>query len=169
MEQIKAYENFPARLVIVSVLVNVAIYVLGTAILSGYGPLMAGLYLLYCLGNEVHIMRTSCVDCYYYGKWCALGKGKIAPLFFKKGDPPRFTEKDITWKELVPDMLVLIFPLAGGGILLLRDLSWGMSGMLAGLLALSFGGNYLVRSRIACKFCKQREPGCPAEQLFSRR
>ena len=169
MEQIKAYENFPARLVFVSVLVNVSIYILGAAILSGYGPLMAGLYLLYCIGNEVHIMKTSCVDCYYYGKWCALGKGKIAPLLFKKGDPLRFTMKDITWKDLVPDMLVLIFPLAGGGILLIRDLSWGMSGMLAGLLALSLGGNYLVRSRIACKFCKQREPGCPAEQLFSRR
>jgi hypothetical protein len=114
-------------------------------------------------------MKTSCVDCYYYGKWCALGKGKLASLLFKKGDPLRFAEKDITWKDLVPDMLVLIFPLAGGGILLLREFSWGMSGMLAGLLVLSFGGNYLVRSRIACKFCKQREPGCPAEQLFSRR
>jgi hypothetical protein len=25
-----------------------------------------------------------------------------------------------------------------------------------------------VRGQLACKYCKQRELGCPAEQLFSK-
>ncbi len=168
MEPIKAYENFPARMVAFAVSVNLSIYAIGASILSGYGPVMAGLYLLFCLGNEIHIMKMSCADCYYYGKQCALGRGRIAPFLFRKGDPRRFIAKKITWKDLLPDMLVLLIPLIGGAILLLNVFSWGRLGMLAVLLTLSLGGNYIVRSRIACKYCKQRELGCPAEQLFSR-
>jgi len=40
--------------------------------------------------------------------------------------------------------------------------------LLALLIGLATQGNYLVRSRIACKYCKQRELGCPAEKLFRK-
>lgn len=168
MESVKPYEHFPFSMVLFAVLVNVSIYALGVAILSGFGSVMAALYLLYCLGNEVHVMKMSCVDCWYYGKWCALGRGKAAPLLFKRGDPKRFTSKCISWKELLPDMLVLLIPLVGGIALLVRGFSWSTAMMLAVLPALSFGGNYLVRGRIACKYCKQREIGCPAERFFGK-
>ncbi len=168
MSEVKAYENFPFRMIALAQLVNLSIYALGAVILWGFAPLMAGIYLLYCLGNEIHVMRMSCVDCYYYGKRCALGRGKVAPLLFKRGEPQRFIAKTITWKELLPDMLVLAFPLVGGTILLIRNFSLSAAGMLAALLVLSLGGNYVVRSRIACKYCKQREIGCPAERLFSK-
>lgn len=168
METVKSYENFPFSMVLFAVLVNVSIYALGVVILSGFGNIMAALYLLYCLGMEIHVMKMSCVDCYYYGKWCALGRGKAAPLLFKQGDPKRFTSKCVSWKELLPDMLVSLIPLVGGVALLIRGFSWSLTLMLAALLALSFGGNYLVRSRIACKYCKQRELGCPAERFFGK-
>jgi hypothetical protein len=168
MEEVRAYENFPLRLVCISVLVNVSIYALGAYILSGYDPLIAALYLLYCIGNEIHVMKMSCVDCYYYGKWCALGRGKVAPFLFKRGDPGRFTAKIISWKELLPDMLVLMLPLVGGAALLIQGFSWSMALILTFLPALSLGGNYFVRSQIACKYCQQRELGCPAEQFFSK-
>ncbi len=126
------------------------------------------LYILFCIGNEVHVMKTSCVDCYYFGKWCALGRGKLAPLFFKRGDPQRFNKKSISWKDLLPDMLVTVFPLVGGIVLLIKDFSWWIVLALILLLALTFQGNYLVRTRIACAFCRQRELGCPAEQFFNK-
>ena len=107
MEALKPYENFPFSMVLFALLVNVSIYAFGVAILSGFGIIMALLYLLYCLGIEIHVMKMSCVYCYYYGKWCAFGRGKVAPLLFKQGDPERFTSKCISWKELLPDMLVL--------------------------------------------------------------
>ena len=168
MESVKPYEKFPFSLVLFSVLVNVSIYALGVVILSGFGNSMAALFLFYCLGMELHVMRTGCVDCYYYGKWCAFGRGRVAPLLFKQGDPKRFTSKCMSWKDLLPDMLVLLIPLVGGSALLVRGFSWSMAVMLVALLALSFGGNYVVRSRIACKYCKQRELGCPAEQFFGK-
>jgi hypothetical protein len=168
VEPAKTYENFPFSMVLVAVLVNVSIYALGVAILSGFGNIVAALYLLYCLGVEIHVMKMSCVDCYYYGKWCAFGRGKVAPLLFKQGDPKRFTSKCMSWKELLPDIFVLLIPLVGGIALLIQGFSWIMAMMLVALLALSFGGNYIVRSRIACKYCRQRELGCPAEQFFGK-
>lgn len=168
MDSVKPYENFPFSMALLALLVNVSIYALGVAILSGLGISMAALYLLYCIGMEIHVMKMSCVDCYYYGKWCAFGRGKAAPLFFKQGDPTRFTSKCISWKELLPDMLVVLFPLVGGSALLIQSFSWSMAMMVVALLALSFGGNYFVRSRIACAYCKQRELGCPAEQFFGK-
>ena len=169
METMRSYENFPVRLVVAAVLVNVAIYALGAFILAGFGGVMMALYLFFCLGNEVHVMKMSCVDCYYYGKWCAFGKGKAAALFFKQGDPQRFLTKTISLKELTSDMLIIIFPLVGGTALLIRDFSWVVVIALGLLLTFSLGGNYLIRSRVACACCKQREIGCPAEQFFSRR
>jgi hypothetical protein len=168
VETIRSYENFPARLIVAAVLVNVSIYTVGAFILAGFGIMMMALYILFCLGNEFHVMKTSCVDCYYYGKWCAFGKGKAAALLFKQGDPRRFLTKSISWKELMPDMLIVTFPLVGGTALLIRTFSWDTVIALAVLLILSFGGNYLIRSRIACGRCKQCELGCPAEQFFGK-
>ncbi len=169
METVRSYENFPIRLVAAAVLVNISIYALGAFILAGFGSIMMALYLLYCLGYEVHIMTMSCVDCYYYDKWCAFGRGKLAALFFKQGDPQRFLIKSMSRKELLPDMLVMIFPLVGGIVLLIRDSSWWTVVALVLLMTLSFGGTYLIRSRVACACCKQRELGCPAEQFFGKR
>ena len=168
MQPAKLYEDFPFPLVLLSILVTVSIYSLGVAILSGFGITMTALYLLYCLGVEVNVMIMSCVDCAYYGKWCAFGRGKAAPFFFGRGDPKRFTTKCISWKELLPDMLVLLIPLFGGIALLIHRFSVSLALMLAALLVLSSGGNYLVRSKMACKHCKQRELGCPAEQFFGK-
>ncbi len=169
MDTIRTYENFPIRLVITAVMLYVSIYAIGAFIFAGFGTIAMALYLLYCLWNEFHIMKKSCADCYYYGKWCAFGKGKVAPLFFRRGDPQRFLTKSISRKELIPDMLVMIFPVVGGIVLLIRGFSWGIAIALAFLVALSFYGNYLVRSRFACSLCKQRELGCPPEQFFGRR
>ena len=168
MEPVKTYEDFPFPMVLFAVLVTLSIYGLGVAILSGFGKSMAALYLLYCLGVEIHVMKMSCVDCAYYGKSCAFGRGKVAPFLFRQGDPKRFASKCISWKEFLPDMLLLLIPLVGGMILLIPGFSWSLAMMLVALVALSFGGNYLVRSKIACKYCKQRELGCPAEQFFGK-
>jgi len=169
MEALKPCEDFSASKIVPAVLLSFSIYALGATVLSGFGILPALFYLLYCVGTEINVMKTGCVDCFYYGKWCAFGKGKVAPLLFKRGDPARFPAKSISWKELLPDMFVVLIPLAGGITLLIRGFSWGVTLMLAFLLALAFQGNYLVRSKIACKYCKQRELGCPAERFFGKK
>ena len=71
-------------------------------------------------------------------------------------------------KDIIPDFLTFIFPLIGGIALLISNFSWLIIVLLVILVILGFGGNAVVRGSFACKYCKQREIGCPAERLFSK-
>ncbi len=168
MEENITYENYPVRMIAASQLLNVLIYALGIYILAGFGLWMAGTFAAYCLWLEIRVMKFSCTECYYYGKACAFGRGTIAAFLFKQGDPARFAARTMSHKQLLPDLLVLVFPLIGGIVLLLRTFSWSLAVLLLALPALSLWGTYLVRSRIACRYCKQREIGCPAERFFNK-
>jgi hypothetical protein len=152
---------------LLSILLSLSIYAVGAVILLGYGVILAILYLMFCMGVEFRIMKKSCVNCYYYGKDCGIGKGRLCSLLFKRGDPATFAERTVSRADLVPDFLVALFPLGGGVVLLMRNFSIGLAALVALLALLVTVGNFLVRSSYACKYCKQREIGCPAEKLFS--
>jgi hypothetical protein len=169
MHNHKAYENFPLWIPLLSCTLSLSIYALGAVILSQLAMLFVVLYLMFCLWLELRILRESCVNCYYYDKTCGLGRGKLCALFFKKGNPEEFAKKQISWKDLIPDFMVLIFPLIGGIIVLIRDFSWLVLALMVILALLWLGGNALIRGSLACKYCKQKElTGCPAEQLFNK-
>ena len=68
----------------------------------------------------------------------------------------------------MPDFLVSLIPLGVGIALLVRSFSWLVLLLLIVLLGLASAGTGFVRGQLACKYCRQRELGCPAEQLFSR-
>ena len=166
MGEVRTYEDFPAQMVVVSVLVNISIYALGALILTGLGPVVAVVYLIYCAYFEVRVMRHNCVNCCYYGKVCALGRGKISAYLFPQGNPEIFARMNFTWTRLIPDILIMLLPLLGGFILLVRSFSWTVAAGMVLLMALSLGGSAFVRRQIACKYCKQWEIGCPAEKFF---
>lgn len=168
MKEIKSYENFPLWIPLIAIVVSILSYIVGAAILIGFGIIISILYLVYCFGVEMLVVFRGCKNCYYYGKVCGLGKGKIAPLFTKKGDPKKFVVKDISLYQLMPDFLTVIFPIAGGIILLILDFSLILIGMIFLLVIIYFGGAAVVRGFFACRYCKQRELVCPAEKLFSR-
>jgi len=169
MEQPKTYEKFPCWIMLISNFVSIAIYLIGAFIISKIGLIWLGLYLLYILGLEIRLMGRSCVNCYYYGKHCAFGKGKLSSLFFKKGNPNNFIKDKITWKDILPDFLVSIIPLIVGIILLMLNFDWLLLILIVLLAILTSAGNGFVRSSLACKYCKQGEIGCPAEQLFNKK
>ena len=168
MKTCDSYENFPPKIVLLSNSVGVSIYAVGVYIMAGCGIWWAVLYLLYCGFIEVKLLRRSCVNCYYYGKLCAFGKGKLSALLFKKGDPEKFAQDQIRWLDLVPDFLVSIIPLIAGIVLLVMSFNWVILVLLIILFALSSAGNAFVRGSYACKYCKQKELGCPAEKLFNK-
>lgn len=163
------YETFPVWIPLVALCLSVVSYLLGATILWGFGIIVALLYLVYCFGIEMMVIFRSCKHCYYYNKVCGLGKGKIAPFITKKGDVKKFSEREITFIDLIPDFLVSIFPLVGGVILSIFDFSWIRIGLMVLLLLLSFGGTAVVRGSLACNYCKQREIGCPADALFHKK
>jgi len=65
--------------------------------------------------------------------------------------------------------MVSIIPLVVGIIVLIRGFSWQVLILLVIMIGLGSMGTGLIRGQIACKYCRQREIGCPAEELFSKR
>ena len=160
-------ENYLLRVVFVSNLVSLMIYGIGAYILFRSGIIWAVVYLIFVVIFEFRLISGHCTDCYYYGKTCAFGKGRLSSLFFKRGSPEKFTATTITWKDIVPDFLLFIIPVLAGILLLIQGFTWTILILVIALLLLGFMGNALVRGQLACKYCKQREIGCPATQLFN--
>ena len=169
MVNIKSYENFPLWIPCIAFLFTVLSYIIGAYILSGFGLLIVALYLIYCIFIELNVIFRSCKYCFYYGKNCGLGKSKIAPLLTKKGEPGKFVDKMISWYDLIPDFLVGILPIIGGLILLYNDFSFILLGLIILLLVIFFGGAGFIRGSFTCRYCKQREIGCPAQKIFNKK
>ena len=161
-----AYENYPSGTILLSNALAVLIYATGITIVSrlGFWPVVP--YVLYCIWVEYRVLKRSCVNCYYYGKSCGLGKGRICSLLFKQGDPEDFVNDEIAWLDVLPDFLVSSIPLALGIVLLVLDFTWALCLLLILLIVLSSAGNAVVRGSFLCKYCKQKELGCPAQELF---
>jgi hypothetical protein len=168
MQDTSRYENYPVWIALVCNLVSVSIYAIGAYILLGLGAWVFVLYLLCCLVLEVRVLTKSCVNCYYYGKCCGMGKGRLCALLFKKGDLQAFSEREATWVDVLPDFLVSLAPLVGGIVLSFQSFSWLRVILLIVLVALTFGGNAAVRGNLLCKYCKQGQLGCPAARLFEK-
>jgi hypothetical protein len=164
-----SYENFPWWMIAVCNAVNLAIYAIGIYLTSRLGIVWGILYVAYCGWVEWKVLSRSCRHCYYFGKRCGFGKGRVCAWFFSKPAEKNLCEKQISWRNVLPDFLVSLIPLAVGIALLIHSFSWLVLLLAAALLLLCFAGTGFVRGQIACKYCKQRELGCPAEQLFSKR
>ena len=115
------YESYPLKTMIMSNIVSLAIYGIGAYIIFIIGVIWLGLYIVYIAWMELILLRKSCNDCYYYGRACAFGKGKLACLIVKKGDPENFSKRKITWKLLIPDILVTAVPVIAGIVLMIMD------------------------------------------------
>lgn len=168
MEQQKCYENYPTWIVAVSSLVSFAIYFIGGFLIYQIGFPWLVFYASYIFILELRLLKGHCVDCYYFGKTCAFGKGRLSSFFFKRGDPTKFGQKKITWKDIAPDFLVSVMPIVSGIVILIINFNWLILFLLALLFFLGFSGTALVRGKLACKHCKQRELGCPAQKLFEK-
>jgi hypothetical protein len=167
IKEAQYFDNFPWWMVTIAGIHNVLIYGLGIYILSRPGIFWAILYVLYLLWIEFRVLKYSCKDCYYYAKLCCLGRSRIVPLFFRKGDPQKFWLKETSRLSMLPDFLVPVIPTVVGIIFLIADFSVLQLFILILLIVLYTGGNAFVRGSLACKHCKQREIRCPAEEMFS--
>lgn len=168
METTHRFENYPIRIVILSNLVSFSIYGLGCFIVSGLGWAIMLAYLLFILIFEIRLISSHCTSCYYWGKTCGFGKGRISSWFFKRGDPTKFCAKDMTWKDMIPDIVLSLIPIVIGITLLILKFNMILLSSLLLLSLLTTFGNGYVRGELVCKFCKQKELGCPAEKLFNK-
>lgn len=162
------YEHFPIGIVLLSNVVSLAIYGLGIYIMFQVSWILASLFFLYVLGMEIRLIRYHCVNCYYWGKTCGFGQGRVSAWFFKRGDAAKFCENEMTWKDLLPDLLVSLLPLVTGLVLIIVRFDWMVLFAMILLVVLTTKGNEVVRGSYACRYCKQRDLGCPAESFFKK-
>jgi hypothetical protein len=161
------YEKYPLQLVFLTNLLNLMIYATGIIIIQSIGWIYVGLYIAYIVFLEIRLLKFHCPKCYYYGKVCAFGKGRVSSWLFKKGDPEMFACKEFGFKDFIPDLLVFIIPAITAFVLLILNFQWYIFISLLILIFLNFAGNAYIRGQIACKNCKQGEIGCPALEFFS--
>jgi hypothetical protein len=163
------FDAYPPWMVVASNALSISIYLMGAYLLSGFGVAAVAVYLIFCLWMEARVISCHCVNCAYFGKLCCFGKGKISSAFFKQGDPKKFSQMSITWRDMLPDLMVPLIPVIGGIILLIKKFDWTALAAVMLIFILSFAGNALVRGRLACRHCRQRVLGCPAERLFNKK
>jgi hypothetical protein len=168
MDTTKFYENYPIRIVMLSNLVSLIIYGLSCFIMFQLGLIFSVLFLVYVVALEYRLVRYHCTDCYYHGRTCGFGKGIISSWLFKKGDDSRFCNREMSWKDMIPDMLVSLIPLAVGVVILILEFNFFLLFALLLLSVLTTVGNGYIRGTLTCKYCKQRESGCPAYDLFNK-
>lgn len=163
------WDVYPIRFVALSNLLSLSIYAIGALIVLHLDPFAAALYLLYCAALEIRLIRRSCTRCYYYGRRCCFGKGALSSLIFDRDDEKAFADESISWLAVLPDFMVTIAPLLAGIVVLIDQFSWTILALAAVLVFLGFPGSAVIRGSCACKHCKQRTLGCPAQELFEKR
>jgi hypothetical protein len=169
MKKEECYENYPFWTVFFSNLLSLAIFLIGGFIVYKLGIIWLSLYIILIIILELRLISSHCPDCYYYGKVCAFGMGKVSSLFFKKGNPSKFCKNKMTWKSLILDFMISLIPLIIGIILLIKSFSLILLLSVLILFFLSFFGNGMVRGKLACKYCRQKEMGCPAQKFFEKK
>lgn len=156
-------EEYPKAGIILANLAMVLWLVLGTIASWFFSPVAAALYALVAVLMVFFALRKLvCTNCYYYGKWCGTGWGKLAALFFKKGNIDNFSRSiGIKLAPLTYGLLSLI-PLVFGVIAIIREFTVPGVSVLVLLLLVSFYSGAVSRGK-ACVNCKMRTicPGAP--------
>jgi hypothetical protein len=162
-------EQFPRWMVAATLLIQAAVSILGAYILLQVSAALVVIYAACILALEYRLLRHSCVNCYYYGRLCCFGKGRLAAAFFRRGDPEAFLRKEIRWIDILPDFLVSLVPLILGIVLLVLSFDAVLLVAVVALGVLAFPVQGFIRGNWSCRFCRQREMGCPAERLFAKK
>ena len=119
---------------------------------------------------EYFVYKEACPHCYYYGKVCVAGRGKLAKLLYKKGDPKKFCEREMKFKDLIPQLIVVAVPIVVG-IALLISRGFHLLTLIAVLYPIFnwFAINPILYGKLACSHCKQGKKCCPALDFFSKK
>jgi len=164
------YESYPIWSVAIVILLFLATYLAGVYIMFRLHLIAGILYIVYLVLLEFFVFKEACPNCYYYGKLCFSGRGKLAKLIYKKGDPKRFCERELKFKDLVPQLIVVAVPIVVG-IALLISRGFHLLTLTATIYPVFnwFAVNPILYGKLACPHCKQGKKCCPALDFFSKK
>jgi len=163
------YEQYPASTVFIVSILQLLVFVAGLYIMFTLHWITGILFLIFLIILEIQLYREGCVNCCYYGKRCAFGKGIIASKFFKRGDPKIFRVRNLSWKDFIPQILVVAIPLVVG-IALLISRGFNVLILIAIVYPILswFFLNNIIYGKLACPHCKQGSICCPALNFFDK-
>jgi hypothetical protein len=152
--------EFPLSMVIIENLFMLLWIVVGAYICWEFVPLYGFSYLGFGLSMVYYVMRILvCRNCYYYGKMCHTGWGKLSKLYCKKGDVEQFGKG---FNGLVIPLFygsMALLPLILGIISLYKNFSIFKIVVLIIFLFIVVMSSFILRKK-GCAKCKMRNI-CP--------
>lgn len=155
-------ESYPSNIVIVSNLLGVLSYAFGASILWLLSPPVAIAYIGLVVFTFILSMRFRCRFCYYYGKRCFSGMGRLAALLLAKGKAEDFGRSRNVAPAAVASFAVMLLPLAGAVAVGLSGLSRLLLALVIIYVMVAIVPGFYVRANMYCKDCRQGQMGCPA-------
>jgi len=164
-------EEYPKSGIIFGNFIMLLWIVLGTIACYFFQPLIAMIYFVFAVVMIFIVLRKLvCTNCYYYGKWCSLGWGKLSALFFKKGSIEKFSTgigiklAPLTYGllTLIPVVLIIISIIRE--FTMIQEFNISKIAVMILLLLISFYSGAISRKK-SCENCKMRLicPGCAAK------
>jgi len=162
----KGLDEFPKNEIILENLTMVAWVALGVIAAWLFSPIAAMVYAAFAvLMVGVILRKLVCANCYYYGRWCHIGWGRLSSLLFRKGNVADFGRgigmklAPLTYALLTAIPLILLI------ISTVQRFMMSKLGLMALLLLVSAYGGGVGRKK-GCSNCKMRLtcPGCAVKQ-----
>jgi hypothetical protein len=157
--------SYPKPVIVIRWIVLAGAFGLGIYILTSIKELLGLVYVVYSLVALTLILPLSrCASCFYHGKACNTGWGKVAAYLFPKGDESKFVDN---YDYSIFIHLLWIIPLLASLFQLLRERSLlFLIILLAYVLVLLL--EKITLKKLACSRCRQRE-FCPAVPFTKRK
>ena len=160
-------ESFPLPWIIGENLLYLVMWVLTGFLLwplwTPFGlPLLAILWALLVVIIQVLLKRQNCSGCYYYGKLCHLGWGKISAALFKQDSGNPEIGVKLAFFYILPPPIVSLMALA---FAIIKRPTWVYWSMLA-LFVILNAASFPVRKK-GCGLCAMRE-SCPGSAAKSK-
>jgi hypothetical protein len=154
----KGLEKFPASWIIgqnLFLIFYLAIASIGMYPLQIYRiPILSLLFIIYMILMLVFILRKHlCTNCFYYGRSCHVGWGRLSALLFKQNSGNYELGgklANVTWI-----LVATIFPLIGIGVVVIwKWFSIYQASLLIVFIIIS-GLNFVIQKK-SCEKCKMR-------------
>jgi len=151
-------KDYPWYIILLRWVFTSIIFALGIYISYHLNQMLSLVYVIYCVfGLTLVLPLSRCIYCYYHGRWCNTGWGKIAGYLFNKGDEEKYLGKFPFSILLYPFWLL---PLLVGALQVLRQRNLVSLALFLGYGLLLFLEKVILKL-VACQNCRQRT-FCPA-------
>ncbi|MCD4740626.1 hypothetical protein K8R43_05580 [archaeon] len=121
-----------------------------------FNPLIAWTYLAFAiLMVYIVLKKVVCTNCYYHGKWCCLGWGKLSAVMFKKGNVEEFNRSIGTKLAPLTYGLLALVPLVLLVFSLVQEFTVQKIALL-GLIILIVAYSGAIARKKSCESCKMK-------------